>query len=78
MVTFADRLKDLRRQVGLTQAQLAESSRIPIGSIRNYEQGQREPYWDVAFRLAAALNVSIEAFSVCLPSETCVTACGVE
>ncbi len=65
MPTFAERLRELRERAGLTQAQLAEASGLPIGSIRNYEQGQREPYWNVVFQLAGALGVSCEAFSVC-------------
>ncbi len=68
MPTFANRLRELRKRAGLTQAQLAQSSGVPIGSIRNYEQGQREPYWDVAFRLAAALAVSVEVFADCVES----------
>jgi transcriptional regulator with XRE-family HTH domain len=50
----------------MTQAQLAQASGVPLGSIRNYEQGQREPYWNVAFRLANALSVSVESFSDCV------------
>jgi transcriptional regulator with XRE-family HTH domain len=65
-MTFADRLRELREQAGLTQAQLAESSGLPLGSIRNYEQGQREPYWQVVFKLAEALGVSCEAFKGCV------------
>jgi transcriptional regulator with XRE-family HTH domain len=70
MPSFAERLRELRKQAGVTQAQLAERSGIPLGSIRNYEQGQREPYWNVAFRLATALGVSVEAFADCVaPTE---------
>ncbi len=65
-VTFAERLRELREQAGLTQARLAETSGLPLGSIRNYEQGQREPYWQVVFKLADALGVSVEAFKVCI------------
>lgn len=68
MPTFASRLRELRKRAGLTQLQLAQASGVPLGSIRNYEQGQREPYWDVAFRLAAAMGVSAEAFSDCVSS----------
>jgi transcriptional regulator with XRE-family HTH domain len=68
MPTFAARLRELRKHAGLTQLQLANASGVPLGSIRNYEQGQREPYWDVAFRLAAALGVSAESFADCVPS----------
>jgi transcriptional regulator with XRE-family HTH domain len=62
----------LREQAGLTQARLAEASGLPLGSIRNYEQGQREPYWAVVFRLAAALGVSADAFAVCVDESALV------
>jgi transcriptional regulator with XRE-family HTH domain len=65
MATFADRLRQLREKTGMTQQQLAEASGLPLGSLRNYEQGQREPYWQVVFRLAAALGVTCEAFADC-------------
>jgi transcriptional regulator with XRE-family HTH domain len=67
-MTFADKLRELRERAGLTQAQLAEASGLPLGSLRNYEQGQREPYWSVLFKLAKALGVSSEAFAECAPS----------
>jgi transcriptional regulator with XRE-family HTH domain len=63
---FSERLRELREQAGLTQTQLAERSGSPLGSIRNYEQGQREPYWNVVFKLARALGVSVEAFADCV------------
>ena len=66
MVTFAERLRELREKAGLTQQQLADASGLPVGSLRNYEQGQREPYWQVVFRLADALGVSCEAFKECV------------
>jgi transcriptional regulator with XRE-family HTH domain len=49
----------------MTQDGLAQASGLPLGSIRNYEQGQREPYWAVVFKLAAALGVSSEEFKDC-------------
>lgn len=75
MPTFAERLRELRKRAGLTQAQLASASGVPIGSVRNYEQGQREPYWDVAFRLADALGVSVEAFAACVDGMPSVHTC---
>lgn len=64
-VSLADRLRELREQAGKTQAQLAEAAGVPIGSLRGYEQGQREPQWRVLFNLAAALGVTCEAFADC-------------
>jgi transcriptional regulator with XRE-family HTH domain len=66
MPTFAERLRELREKAGLTQKALADASNLPIGSIRNYEQGQREPYWGVVFTLAEALGVDCRAFADCM------------
>jgi transcriptional regulator with XRE-family HTH domain len=63
---FADRLKELREQAGLSQPQLAAASGLPVGSIRQYEQGRRDPLWQVLFKLADALGVSAEAFRDCI------------
>jgi transcriptional regulator with XRE-family HTH domain len=65
-VTFAEKLKELREQAGMTQTALADASRLPLGSIRGYEQGQREPLWDVLFKLAAALGSDCRAFADCV------------
>jgi transcriptional regulator with XRE-family HTH domain len=62
---FQDVLKELRRQAGLTQAELAEKSGIPLPSLRGHEQGQRVPSWASVVRLAKALAVSTDAFSDC-------------
>jgi transcriptional regulator with XRE-family HTH domain len=67
-MTFAERLRQLREKAGMTQTGLAEASGLPLGSIRNYEQGQRDPYWPVVFKLAAGLDVSCEEFADCTPS----------
>jgi transcriptional regulator with XRE-family HTH domain len=61
--SFAERLKDLRRQAGLTQEALAKESGLPVGTIRGYEQGQREPYWHVVPKLAVALGTDCNAFA---------------
>jgi transcriptional regulator with XRE-family HTH domain len=65
--TFAERLRERREKVGLTQEQLADKSGVPLSSLRNYEQGNREPYWHVAFRLAAALDTDSRVFADCVP-----------
>jgi transcriptional regulator with XRE-family HTH domain len=66
MPTFAERLRELRNKAGLTQEQLADKSGVPLGSIRQYEQALREPYWSVVFKLAAALGVSTDVFAGCV------------
>jgi hypothetical protein len=39
---------------------------LPLGSVRNYEQGLREPYWTVVYRLAEALGTDCRAFADCV------------
>jgi len=56
------KLLTLRERCGWTQDQLAERAGVPVGSIRNYEQGRREPPWCALFRLGEALGVGGGAF----------------
>ena len=56
-------MKGLREGRGLTQVQLAERSGVPLGSLRNYEQGLRQPLLKQAARLAKALGCSIDDFA---------------
>jgi DNA-binding XRE family transcriptional regulator len=65
MPTFGVRLQQLREQAGLTQERLAEASGVNVWTIRNYEQGRREPNWKVAIYLARAIGVTVEAFADC-------------
>src|SRR5262249_26524079 len=61
-VSFAEKLKTPRKQAGLTQQGLADASCRGLGTIRDYEQGKREPLLSTAFQLARALGVSVEVF----------------
>jgi transcriptional regulator with XRE-family HTH domain len=62
-MTFAEKLKELRQGKGLSQAGLAAASGVPVGTIRDYEQGKREPLLSNAQRLARGLGVSVAAFN---------------
>ena len=73
-MTFAEKLRELREKAGLTQTQLAKASDLPLGSLRNYEQGQREPYWDVVFKLVRALGTDCAAFADCAEAQAAATA----
>jgi transcriptional regulator with XRE-family HTH domain len=61
-MTFGEKLQELRQATGLTQAGLAGKSGVPVGTIRDYEQGKRDPLLSNAQRLAAALSVSLDTF----------------
>jgi transcriptional regulator with XRE-family HTH domain len=62
MMTFADKLKERRQAAGMTQAALSEASGVPLPTIRDYEQGKREPLLSNAQRLARALGASLDVF----------------
>jgi transcriptional regulator with XRE-family HTH domain len=66
LVTFGEKLRQLRDGCGMTQEQLAEKSGINLWTIRGYEQGRREPDWKNALHLAGALGVAVEAFAGCV------------
>jgi transcriptional regulator with XRE-family HTH domain len=59
---FGEKLKQVRKEKGLTQKELSEQSEIPLPTIRSYEQGQSKPSWESVVALATALGVSTEAF----------------
>lgn len=61
MTYFGERLKELRQLAGWSQSGLAEKSGVPIGTIRDYEQGRRDPLLLTAARLARAINQPLEA-----------------
>lgn len=60
MNTFASRLKELRKERGLTQKQLAEQTRTSERGIQNYELGERSPAFDALISLADFFGVSID------------------
>lgn len=65
MATFADVLRKLREKAGLTQQELADKAGMPVGSLRNHEQGQRLPSWAAVVKLARALGVPTDSFADC-------------
>jgi len=62
---FGARLQELREVSGLSQSALAAASGVPVWTIRAYEQGRREPLWNVLFKLAEGLGVDCRAFANC-------------
>lgn len=57
---YHERIKEARKQKGLTQKQLAEAAGIAVGSMSAYEKGTQEPPVGAAYRIAAALGVSLD------------------
>lgn len=60
---MGQRLKRLRDDAGLSQEQLAAAAEVPVGSLRNYEQGRRVPSVLIAARLARALSVTLDTLA---------------
>lgn len=57
---LANRLKSLRTAAGLTQAQLAQATRVSRKTINTVENGVFIPSAVLALRIARALNVRME------------------
>ena len=57
---FANKLKKLRIEHGLTQAQLAQKVGIGTSTIGMYESNIRKPSFEVLIKLAIFFNVSTD------------------
>lgn len=53
----------LREQAGMSRPGLAKAGNVPTGSIRNWEQGRREPMLSAAAAVATALSVSLDVLA---------------
>ena len=61
---FAERLKALRTQAGISQTELANRAGLNRSAIAKLEGSEREPSWETVQALAAALGVDCTAFQV--------------
>ena len=61
-MTFADKIKTLRKERGMTQMQLAAVANISLAVIAGVESGRRPPSKEMARRLAEYFNVPVEVF----------------
>jgi putative transcriptional regulator len=57
---LANRLKELRAEIGITQAELAERVGVTRKTVNTVENGVFTPSATLAIKLAAALGVSVE------------------
>lgn len=55
-----EKLKEMRREAGYSQVQLAEKCNLSERAIQNYEAESRTPNVYVALKIAAALGHSVE------------------
>ncbi len=54
------RIQWLREKRGFSQAELAVTAGVPLGSLKNYEQGIRLPTLPAALRLSRTLGTTVE------------------
>lgn len=59
---FNERLRAVRKERGLTQAELAEKAGIAINSVRLYESGKVVPKIDTVRKITSALRMSVSDF----------------
>lgn len=57
---FAERLKTLRKQVKLTQAQIAEKLNISQQAYASWERGVKKPTQENLVKIAQVLNVTVD------------------
>lgn len=60
MITFAERLKELREKDKLTQKQLAEETGFSQGMIARWEHGVHEPTASAIIKLAEYFGVTTD------------------
>ena len=60
LFTFGERLKNLRKEAGLTQDELASKTHLSQTAISNWEAGNRIPSIDYAIILAKCFQVSLD------------------
>ena len=63
MKNFADKVRDSRISLGLSQPQLGDLVGVSVRSIAAYEKGEKMPRQSTMYKLAKALKVSIKFLS---------------
>lgn len=63
MMSLADKVKDARAELGLSQPQLARQVGVSSRSIIAYEKGEKKPRLGTMLKLAKALKVSVKFLS---------------
>ena len=59
MIKFKDEFKRLRKEKGITQGELAKILGVSRSTIGNYEQGIREPDFEMLEKISDYFNVSM-------------------
>ena len=60
MEKFHEKLKTLRKKKGLTQQNIADLVHVNRVTYTNWENGKREPNFEIVIKLADLLEVSVD------------------
>ena len=60
MINFGDRLRNLRKEAGMTQDELASRTHLSQTAISNWESGNRIPNIEYAIILAKYFKVTLD------------------
>ena len=60
MVKFAEKLKELRKNAGMTQQQLADRIWVTKASISYYELSERDPSPEILIKIAKVFHVTTD------------------
>ncbi len=60
MKIFGERLKELRKEKGLSQKEVADYLNISSITLLHYEKNQREPSFDLLVEISKYFGVSID------------------
>lgn len=71
---FADRIKELRKKKGLSQAELAEAMGVHFAQVSRYERGETKPNAEAMTKLAHVLETSTDFLMNGTTDETAVSA----
>lgn len=58
-IIFGTNLKMVRQKFGLTQKQVARKFNVSTSTIGMYEQGRREPHYDLLMKISEETKISV-------------------
>jgi len=59
-MSVANRIRNRRMELGITQTQLAKAAKLTPAAISQFESGSRKPSFDAMSKLATALKVTTD------------------
>lgn len=62
-IILKERMREKRKELHMTQQELADECRISVDTIKSYETGRRIPKYKYLWRIAKIMGVDIKYFS---------------